>query len=53
MVFIDKYFVRSIYIKKEPMKSYLYKTKEAAEKAAKELGCEGCSQTQKENIYAV
>jgi hypothetical protein len=41
MVFIDKYFVRSIYIKKEPMKSYLYKTKEVAEKAAKELGCEG------------
>jgi len=41
MVFIDKYFVRSIYIKKEPMKSYLYKTEEGAEKAAKELGCEG------------
>lgn len=41
MVFIDKYFVRSIYIKKEPMKSYLYKTQEGAEKAAKELGCDG------------
>ena len=41
MVFIDKYFVRSIYIKKESMKSYLYKTKEGAEKASKELGCEG------------
>ena len=41
MVFIDKYFVRSIYIKKESMKSYLYKTVEGAEKASKELGCEG------------
>ena len=41
MVFIDKYFVRCIYSKKEPMKSYLYKTKEGAEEASKELGCQG------------
>jgi|TARA_R110000796_G_scaffold4566_8_gene17614 hypothetical protein len=50
MVFIDKYFVRGIYIKKESMKSYLYKTVEQAEKAANELGCEG-SHKHKRNTF--
>jgi len=39
MVFIDKYFVCSIYSKKESMKSYLYNTAEGAENASKEVGC--------------